>query len=252
MKLQIIPYGTDPRTRLCAQTLHTALRGQEDLPFHTLHVLPIPSTKDGVHIRATDVPLCSLLAPDGAIVGYALPVTLREEAARIGCAVYDAADDEAFTLDNAHLTAIGTVGYLLTHTERAPKQLRIGILGYGRIGRELCRLLLFLGAQVRVYSGRSDVRQNLGACGIETRESTAAEGGPSFAGLDVLINTAPVAGLIRVDSEGLPPTVLELASGNNVDEGVAFTALPSLPAAMFPVSAAEAYARSALRRIQGY
>lgn len=252
MKLQIIPYGTDMRTRLCSQTLHTALCGNGALPFRTLHVLPIPSTKDGVHVRATDVPLAALVAPDSAIVGYALPAKLREEAARVGCTVCDVADDEAFTLENAQLTAVGTVGHLLTHTDRAPGQLHVGIVGYGRIGRELCRLLLFLGARVRVYSGRSAVRQDLGACGIETRDSAAEGGGPSFSGLDVLINTAPAAGLIRADSEGLPPTVLELASGNNVGEGVTYTALPSLPAVMFPVSAAEAYARAATRRIQGY
>lgn len=249
MKPTILPYGTDARVTLCRDMLEACA---DTLPEGTVHLLPIPSTRDGIHVRDTDTPLRSLLTPGSHVVGYGLPASLTAAAEAVGARLCDVATDAAFTEENARLTAVGTLGYLLTHTVCAPAQLRVGIVGYGRIGRHLCRLLLFLGASVRIYTGKLSVRHTLGALGIDTCPTERGTVEPlSFAGLDVLINTAPAEGLISARCEALPPLLLELASGKNIPEDVPHVALPSLPARMYPRSAAAAYAHAACRALVG-
>ncbi len=247
MTLRIIPYGTDARLPYC----RTALLPSADLlstlypTVHTLCLLPLPTTRDGALLRDTHIPLHTLLCPDTLAVGYALPADFTAAMHEAGGYTLDVAADARFTEDNAYLSALGTLSHLLTTLPRAPHEWHVGILGYGRIGKGLCRLLLPLGASLRVYTSRADVRASLASYGVGCADS--AQRPLSFEGLDVLINTAPVGGLIDEHALGVPPLVLELASGSNIAQDIPHTALPSLPARCFAQSAGEALARSILR-----
>lgn len=248
MTLRITTFGTDARLDACRCTLqgHLQTLCAAYAAAHSLYILPIPSTRDGVNVTGCGIPLISLSAPNVLIAGYGLPKTFTEAVRQVGGYTIDAATDEMFTEDNAYLTALATLSYLLDRLSRAPHELSVGIVGYGRIGRALCRLLVPLGTHLRVYTGRHDVRISLGACGIESADSHATA--PlDFSSLDVLINTAPAKGLINTRCTALPPLILELASGDNMEEGVPHVTLPSLPARHFPYSAGVAYARCVLR-----
>ena len=72
-------------------------------------VLPIPTTRDSLVLRDTDIPLSDVVkrAVRGElVVGYGLPPSFVSELGRVGAVVYDAALDEDFLLENADLTAI--------------------------------------------------------------------------------------------------------------------------------------------------
>ena len=242
--MNIYTYGDDRRTFACKKHLE---EGGIRTVFSRLILLPLPSTRDGVHITGTDIPLCALPLECALLVGYGLSEAVKKKCEALGGAFLDLKDDEEFIAHNAHLTALGMLGHLLTNSGRAVAECRVGIIGYGRIGKELTRYLLFLGAKVRVYTSSAKTRQSLGEYGIESVLCTyGSDERCDFGELDVLINTAP-APLVRLGDIHDALSLYELASGKNIEDGVEYTALPSLPAKMYPESSGLLYYRAVMR-----
>ena len=91
--------------------------------------------------------------------------------------------------------------------------MKIGIIGYGRIGRELVRLCLFLGADVTVYTKRGEVCRDLLSLGIRAQVITSE---CDLSENDLVFNTAPEA-IIRSELIAALPektSIIDLASGN--------------------------------------
>ena len=110
-------YGKGERIRCAAGIL-------SEIPHGHLVLLPVPSTKDNKTVFNTDIPLSNTLVNVGAsslVVGYSLPVDYTEEVKLRGGRVLDIGTDEKFLTDNAILTAVGTLGFILT-TGRAARR----------------------------------------------------------------------------------------------------------------------------------
>ena len=244
IKMSIETYGTGERLRIAAGL---------SVPFgieRRIVLLPVPTTRDGVTVTSTDIPISDAVSePDDNtyVFGYGLPGWMVNSLCECGAHVTDLSQDEEYLLENAELTAIGALGYIITTSKAAPGDLSFGIVGYGRIGSCLTRLLLFFGARVRVFTSRESVRRELGAHDVSTSDASLPL---DTSGIDVLINTAP-----KDMSEGfiygipLGMRVIELASGKNFPgvEGVEY--LPALPERYFPMSAGRAYAAAVKRAI---
>ncbi len=226
------------------------LRAEEsgELPrsVRRLIILPVPTSRDGIHLTATDLTVSEVLGEVGAgdaVAGYGIPKACRDMLTCRGAAVYDAAEDEVFLAANAHLTAIGTIGYILTEFSCAPSNLRFGVVGYGRIGALLVRYLLFFGAKIRIYTTKNLTRLELGECGVETvlveRDSPKIDIG----GIDCLINTAPTPLAASFPKGRIPDgtRVLELASGDNFSGVSGVERLPSIPDRLYGRSAGREY-----------
>ena len=243
--MKIITFGKGERLRYCAELLggETVLSGYSELV-----ILPIPTTVDGIHINATDTRLDELAGTVGEgsfVLGYGIPepdVARLEDA---GATVCDALGDEIFLERNAELTALGTVGVLLTSAGRGISELSVGVVGYGRIGRHLIRILLFLGARVRVYTRKASTRLELCSLGIDASLSSDGD----YAGLDYLINTAPDRILTVKETREVMAhgEIIDLASGVNFPGELSITKLGGIPGLMYPVSAGRIYAEAALR-----
>lgn len=54
---------------------------------------------------------------------------------------YNLLNEETFIVKNAYLTAEGALGHIIFNTETSLKQLSVLILGYGRIGKSLAKIL---------------------------------------------------------------------------------------------------------------
>ena len=243
--MKIITFGKGERMRRAAEILEVshALAG-----YSEMLLLPIPTTKDGVHLAGSETTLDELASSVGErsfVLGYGIPRDLIERLEERGAVVCDATGDEVFLSKNAELTALGVVGIILTSAKRSPAELNIGIIGYGRIGRQLLRILLFLGASVRVFTRKNSTRLDLSRLGIEA--SLVGEG--DFSGLDYLINTAPdrILGEDDVAMASATAEVIDLASGENFPEGIPITKLGGIPGLMYPYSAGRIYAEAALR-----
>ena len=243
--MKIITFGKGDRLKRAAELLECA---PALAAYHELAILPIPTTKDGVHLTGSDTTLKEMAESLGEgtfVLGYAIPENIVEMLEDRGAVVCDATGDEVFLEENATLTAFGTLGVILTSARKSPSELKIGIVGYGRIGRQLLRILLFLGASVRVYTRKSSTRLDLSRLGIDA--SLSSEG--DYGGLDYLINTAPDRILTRRDAESATSSgeVIDLASGDNFPEGIPITKLGGIPGLMYPLSAGRIYAETALR-----
>ena len=213
------------------------------LPYEKLFILPIPSFKGG-KLFGTDFgerELLSLVSGADALLGYGIPESVKVELSKKGARVFDAAECEKFLLKNAYLTAVGSIGEIITARQHSPEKTEFLIVGYGRIGKELTRLLVALGAVPTVMSGREGVRKELMQNGIKA--IACAEALP--ASLDVIINTAPTpftdrAGVELLHARGV--SIFDLASGENFGGSPFVERLSGIPGKFYPECAGEAYA----------
>ena len=146
--MRVYTYEDSRRTAVMRELL------EEGLPpeYECVRLFPIPTTKDGVTVNGSRLQIregLKELSDGELVVGYGIPTGLKRDLERAGITVADAAEDEEFLLANAYLTALGTLGYILTGSPCVPADMHIGIIGYGRIGSALTRLLLPLGAEAR-------------------------------------------------------------------------------------------------------
>lgn len=236
--MEILTCGDDLRLCACREYLHGQARAVQ---YDRILLFPIPT-------RWESPPECERAcrqARAGTLaVGYAFSPALCKQLQQAGCVLCDVSRDETFVRENAKLTALGAVGVLLTSGQSAPDDWRVGVIGYGRIGETLVRVLLFLGARVTVYTGRESVRRMLGQCGIDSRPALYGEEQTDFTGQNILINTAPARTVVHPEA-GV--RILELASGENMGAQLKYEKLACVPARMFPKSAGRALGEAILR-----
>jgi len=241
--MTILAFDGSGRTKACVSILASSgLLGG----FEQAFVLPIPSV-DGDKIKGTDTGIDELIGRSGVgtlVAGYGLPPEVTAALHERGAVVCDCMGEEQFLLANGYLTADACVGIILTTENRAPKDLKIGVVGYGRIGKRLVEELLYLGAEVKVYTTRRETALELCADGISAEISSKDA---CLSGLDILINTAPAV-IFDTMPEGL--RVIDLASGDNFP-GIAVEKYPSVPAKMFPYSSGRIYGEAVERLALG-
>lgn len=237
--MKVFTYNED--ARILAAAKHLSDAEPRDV---RVHLLPIPAREQAL---LSPKALCEMKKGDLAC-GYEICAHLIAEIAARGARVLDMATDEDFVQENALLTAEATMGYLLSEP-RAPRDRYIGIIGYGRIGSALCRMLLFFGARVCVFTARPSLRASLGALGIESRP-VRYEAGETVdaAGLDLIIQTAPAHIFKKENAPSCP--LWNLAAAQYIGEGVLAKTLSALPARVFYESGALALTRSVLRAIR--
>lgn len=166
--------------------------------------------------------------------------------------------DETLLAENAALTAEGAVAAALRASERALRDMRCLVIGWGRVGRALTELLVGMDARVTVASrsesGRNRAKER-GAEAIPTGEI-----GRSLSGCDLVFNTAPslvldAALLGRVDGDALlidlasPPYGIDLAAA--WARGLRAWREPALPGRCCPRSAAQAILNAMDRQERG-
>ncbi|MBR2612879.1 MAG: hypothetical protein IKC72_07400 [Clostridia bacterium] len=213
-------------------SIHTSSDTSDDVDKETM---PLPEQANRVNL----------------LVGYEVPTFLYEIPS---LQVFDLAQDEMFLRRNARLCALGTLGVILTEHTRVPSDLHIGVIGYGRIGKEVCDLLHFLETPLVVFTSKEDTVRTLTSMeipsvlvdwtaenSINVNESLQKHG--ISRSIDILINTSP-APLGDAFYEGFVGTIYDLASGSPIPESVAHTRLSSLPMRMYAQSAGHAVYRA--------
>ena len=233
--MNIISYSNDGRIVRLGEYIEERF-SESDLNFY---LLPIPTARDGKHITGKETELSALLssAREGDVfVGYDVPETFIEAARARGIHVFDAARDLRFIEENARLTAEGTLARLMSGGRVSVTEMKVGVIGLGRIGGRLVRMLSMLGTKVTAFSSKTD--ENICAEVIPYREMQTF----NYKNLDVLINTAPTPLIDGSFSDRLRDVlIIELASGNNIEKSIPFERYAAVPSAMYPESAARAY-----------
>ena len=228
---------------------------QSELDIENVKIFPVPTTLDGERIVGTEKSLSDIsekINKDSFVIGYGFPKRIKEDFEGRGVRYYDGANDEDFLVENAYITAVGALRYALDTMQKIPRDTSFGIIGYGRIGSALFRLLSFFEARVRVFSRKKLTRIELGSHGIESSELIDENGvAADVSDIEMLFNTAPTDLSSLFPKKSLPSgtRVIDLASGDSFPGVVGVEYLPSLPGRMYPTSAGVAYARCAIRSL---
>lgn len=117
-----------------------------------VYILPIPVTRDKVHILNSDILLSDYFSglEDNSLVlcgnKSLIPKDLISENQ-----VFDYSDSELFLLKNANLTSHGVIKILCENSSFPFNKLKFLILGFGRIGKNLTKLLLGLESKIYVF-----------------------------------------------------------------------------------------------------
>lgn len=267
--MKILICGGDERSVLLAKLLHG--------DGHEILCYCLDSAELPVGCRHADSPVCAdavilpvptenaqglLNAPLGAkpcriehildgassgttVIGGKISAQIKTAAAERGLSVYDYMRCPEFTVKNAAITAEGAVSELMRRTRAALCDMRVLIVGWGRIGKLLINKLSALCPEVYLMSVNSEARalaSELGCRGLPP--DCPREVLSSF---DAVINTAPAQVIPDLTAFKSSCILLELASSpGGIDEadaksaGLSLTTLRSLPGRYAPDSAAKA------------
>ncbi|MBR6186581.1 MAG: hypothetical protein IKQ41_10005 [Clostridia bacterium] len=151
-------------------------------------------------------------------------------------------EDERFTKENAALTAEGAVYTAMAHSDRSLMGAQCLVTGYGRIGRDLTRLLRALGSIVTVAARRRESREEAGPNSIDMPDIHDVTGK-----MDLIFNTVParvfsIDALRRIRLHALlidlasAPYGVDPADAENL--GVQYRLESGLPGRYCPLSAA--------------
>jgi len=160
---------------------------------------------------------------------------------------FDVLEDEVFLVRNALLTAEAAVCACLSSTDTALCETRCLVIGYGRIGKFLCRLLKAFSAEVTATARKEKDLEQIISDGLSAFHTADLK--YAIPEADVIFNTVPfnVMGERELRCVGKDSRIIELASppyGMDMELaknlGVCVQLEQGLPGRYFPVSAARA------------
>ena len=129
-------------------------------------ILPLPATRDGMTVHCPRDPdltvsldeLSSHLSrhPDAILFGGKLPREFVQGDTERSPRIIDYYGNQVLRLRNAYITAEAALMTAMELTDRTLRDTSVAVLGYGRIGKYLARLLHTLGADVTVCARREE------------------------------------------------------------------------------------------------
>ena len=220
-------------------------------------VLPLPMSGDGETVNSVGSfrdasPRISEIferAGKKPICAGRISPKIKNEAEKKGVRLFDYFESEELKIKNAYLTAEGAVSLCMNELLISLPETKTAVIGYGRIGKFLARMLSSLGSNVTVAARKGTDLAYAAGFGYGTLK-IAVHGFESslcaLSGYDVVFNTAPYwvldeAVLRRFDSRTL---IIDLASApGGVDPeaakkyGIRVVSAQGLPGKYAPISA---------------
>lgn len=212
-------------------------------------IFPVPVTRDGININAPlfssyiniKKDICPLLKSQIIFGGIITPLAKAVNNPNIH--INDYYNREDFMIHNALLTAEGAIKIALNESKKTINKSKCLVIGYGRIGKILSKLLKNLGASVTI-SARS--LKDISWAKINEHKTINVNNLEREVYFDLVFNTVPA---IILDSANLPlikisNLIIDLASApGGIDMkiaevlGIKVKLAPGLPGKFFPESA---------------
>ena len=264
--------GRNERIRICT-TLQSASEGANAL------ILPLPASRDGITVHCPRDPTCTVTlkeieelitrSPGLSLFGGKLPAEFPDavrENAPLGTIVSDYYESEVLQLRNAYLTAEAAVMTAMELTDASLRDTPTAVVGYGRIGKYLSRLLRAWDVPVTVCARREEQLFEAADAGCRPLHVDSEDPFGGLASLcrdtAVLFNTVPAHVLPRPLLMGLKRDTLliDLASApfgvheKDVQEaaaenGLRYLRAPSLPGSYAPRDAGRIIAECILKSL---
>lgn len=154
--------------------------------------------------------------------------------------------DEQYAAENAYLTAEAALDVALPYLDITLRNCPVLILGWGRIGKCLARILRALDASVTVAARKETDRAALHSLGYQTADSTDL---PPLRPYRLIFNTVPKLIVSREQMATCHPACvkIDLASRPGMDDGDVIIAR-GLPGIHFPESSGRLIADTIFRK----
>lgn len=166
-------------------------------------------------------------------------------------------DDEAFVAKNAYLTAEGALSYIIQNTDISIRHMPVLVMGYGRVGKSVVKVLKDNHAFVSVATG--DNTESALASIFADRAFSLTEYASSVSEYSTIVNTIPQI-ILKGDIFKLIDKdcfLLDLASSpGGIDSAEAerqrlkYMAAPGVPGKLSPKTAALFIKESILKRLK--
>ncbi len=258
----------DGTIRLCT----TVGRATEDA---VAVVLPLPATRDGTTVWCPRDPTCTVTfeslaelmnrRPELLLFGGRLPRGFfpqceADEGATIRSRISDYYDSETLRLHNAYITAEAALMTAMELTDCTLRGTSVAVIGYGRIGKLLARLLMAVGADVTVCARREEAclwaaQEGCHPMPMGVPDRTGGGLYPLCYGHTVIFNTVPARvlerdvllrmehGTLLIDLASAPFGVAdEDVRDAAAENGLRYVRAPSLPGTYAPRDAGRAIA----------
>lgn len=212
-------------------------------PDVTHLLLPVPSFESDGRVRGGGVleHILSELPEDVTVIGGRL-----DHPALHGYRTIDLLQDSEYLARNAAITADCAVRIAAANLNTVFEGCPMLIIGWGRIGKCLGKLLKAMGADVSVSARRESDRAMLGALGFRAEDTLALN--PSLIRYRVIFNTVPAPVLTDAQIRHCRPDCIkiELASTDGI-AGPGVIRARGLPGKDTPEASGELIAKSIIR-----
>ena len=147
---------------------------------------------------------------------------------------YDFLKEEDILVQNAYLTAEGTVYKMMEMSKQALCGKRVLIIGFGRIAKNLCKILAAFKMHIHILARKKSDLAWAKLLGCKGMQIHAVD---SFEGYDFIINTVPVKLFKNTFFHKLQTPVIDLAGVNEYSHYENYFRLPAVPGSFAPESA---------------
>jgi dipicolinate synthase subunit A len=212
-------------------------------------LLPIPFTRDGIHVFAPESPKEILISDVLASVSENSLIFAGNVKNITDGRILDYGKRDEFAILNAVPTAEGALLLALQNEKRTVFGMRVAVIGYGRVAFATAKLFRAVGADVTVFARKSQARTEAHMMGYTAKP--LAELPMCAESYDLLINTVPARILDReiLSKISKDSRIIELASvpfGLDFEEakdlGVHAELASGIPGRFFPETAGYAVA----------
>lgn len=220
-------------------------------------LLPVPFTKDGVHIFAPESAESILISDVLSSISETSLIFAGNVNGIADKRILDYGKKETFAIRNAVPTAEGALLLALRNGKHTAFGMRVAIIGYGKVAFATAKLFHAVGADVTVFARKAQARTEAHMMGYTARPLDELSASVGEYGL--LINTVPARILDWEILSKIPKDswIMELASapfGLDFEEakslGVHAELASGLPGKFFPETAGYAVADTVLELLR--
>ncbi len=261
----VICYGTVPFPFSQADKIPVSDNLMKALSHARLILGPVPFSKDGVHINQSGPSALSLsdlqsrLRPGQLLIGGSFPSSFADSLSESQISLLDVMREEDFLQKNAALTAEGLLATLIAETPFSLRGRKLLLLGYGRCGTEICRILAPFSMEITVCDHNEAALLRAGRSQFAAKKPwELTDDAMDF---DLIVNTVPAKVLTDVQLNGLHRRCIlfDIASTPfGFDEKLLaqkkcrLVRCPGIPGRILPQAAGELLGRTISERMQSY
>lgn len=180
---------------VCCKSLREAVCGASVI------ILPLPASLDGMLLNCKAEgedekilikDIVDLADGKCILIGGKLPQWVAEYAIEKDIKTFDYFESEGFQIKNAYTTAEAALNIAMNSLLKNIRGAKFAVTGYGRISKQLVKLLRGLDAQVTVAARKDSDLAWAGLCGCRTINISNPQSVMALmSGYDVIFNTVP-------------------------------------------------------------